>query len=165
MIDNTDERARGEVDVRLEELALYVAGCFDGDPSFDATELDKILFYADFIAYFRNGEPITGAEYQRLQHGPAPRELEPVERDLVKRRFAQVRLVPLRKPNFALFSGSEIGIVDEVIRSRWRLTMSMQGVASESRLVVGAGRRLRRRVWSVGRRLVVEGTTFACVGG
>ena len=126
MIDNANEKPRADGDTRLGELILYVAGCCDGAESFGATKLNKILFYADFIAYARSGEPITGTEYQKLKHGPAPRQLKPVERGLLLRQDAviqerkhftkvQRRLVPLRDPDLDLFTGSEIAIVDEVI--------------------------------------------------
>jgi hypothetical protein len=126
MIDEPNERPVVEADARLGELMLYVAICCEGDANFGSTKLNKILFYADFIAYVRNGAAITGAEYQKLEHGPAPRRLKPVERALVerhdavvadRRRFAHVqqRLIPLREPDLDLFTGSQIAIVDEVI--------------------------------------------------
>lgn len=126
MTDRGNEQPRADADERLGELMLYIAGCCGEDPAFGATKLNKILFYADFIAYFRFGEAITGAEYQKLKHGPAPRQLKPVERVLEsckdavvqeRRHFTktQRRLVPLREPNLDMFSGSQIAVVDEVI--------------------------------------------------
>ena len=105
---------------------LYVADRCEHHPKFGATKLNKILFYADFIAYIRLGQSVTGAEYQRLPHGPGPRRLVPVRSalleagDTVVRRKSchakiQDRLVPLREANLDLFSAREISIVDEVI--------------------------------------------------
>jgi hypothetical protein len=62
----------------------------------------------------------------RLPHGPAPRKLTPVRRDLVASgdavvqerhvgTYLQKRLVPLRDPDLSLFSGTEIAMVEQVI--------------------------------------------------
>ncbi len=105
---------------------LYVADRCDGDFSFGATKLNKILFYSDIIAYIRLGRPITGVAYQRLAHGPAPRMLLPIKREMIDDGDAverqkvvygktQRRLVPLRESNLDLFTAHEIAIVGEVI--------------------------------------------------
>jgi hypothetical protein len=115
-----------DADARLEELMLYVADRCDRHPTFGATKLNKILFIADFLAYARLGAPITGATYQRLPQGPAPRRLVPVRTQLASSgdavaktkqvfRKEQKRLVPLREANLGIFTAHEIAIVDEVI--------------------------------------------------
>jgi Protein of unknown function (DUF4065) len=125
-MQNAQDIARPDANARLQELILYVANRCDCDSSFGATKLNKILFYADFIAYIRLGQPITGAVYQRLPHGPAPRALVPVKREMIEDGVAverqkivygktQKRLVPLREANLDLFSAHHIAVVDEVI--------------------------------------------------
>lgn len=111
---------------KLRELALYVAAKSEDDPRFGATKLNKILFYSDFWAYGLFGKPITGAEYQRLENGPAPRAWLPLQRDMLKQKeaavarrahfgYQQERLVALREPKLEAFSGAEISIVDQVL--------------------------------------------------
>jgi uncharacterized phage-associated protein len=111
---------------KFSELLLYIAERGLDDPGFGATKLNKILYFSDFLAYKRRGKPITGATYQKLRHGPAPRELLPVVQKMQKRddaflrtveRFglAQKRLMPLREPNLAAFDAAEVAIVDEVV--------------------------------------------------
>ncbi len=111
---------------KLGELMLYVAGRMSQDPSFGATKLNKVLFFADFFHYAQHGTAITGAEYQKLRYGPAPRQLVPVQRSLTStgaaliRRseagpYAQKRLTPLRDADLSRFTGTEIAIVDEII--------------------------------------------------
>lgn len=118
---------------KLRELILYIADKCADDPAFGATKLNKILFYADFLSYLDHGEPITGATYQRLGNGPAPRELLPVrsemeERgDLIRiqrRRFGyqQDRPISTRPPDLDPFTAQEIAIVDDVIRALWGLS-------------------------------------------
>lgn len=108
------------------ELVLYVAKKCEGDPTFGAVKLNKILYYCDFFAYRQLGMPITGAEYQALRLGPAPRRLLPVQRrieqngDGILREteygiHTQKRLIALRDADLTGFSGPEIGLVDTVI--------------------------------------------------
>ncbi len=111
---------------KFMELLLYVADKSLDDPSFGATKLNKILFFSDFLAYGRTRRPITGATYQRLERGPAPRELLPAQDELCKvgdaivveqRRFnyPQKRLIPLREADLSAFVAEEIALVDKVI--------------------------------------------------
>ena len=111
---------------KLRELILYIAERSIEDPGFGATKLNKILFFSDFIAYGSYGEPITGARYQRLPRGPAPRELLPIQAELEKANeaivvekkrfnFKQKRILPLRDPDLSSFTAEEIALVDEVI--------------------------------------------------
>ena len=119
MDSNYDER-------KLTELIVYVASRLQGDRSGGATKLNKVLFFADFAHVRRTGAPITGAEYQKLEHGPAPRRLRPVREALVEGGEAELReedflgyrqhrLVPLRDADLAVFSDDEIVTVDKVL--------------------------------------------------
>ncbi len=112
---------------KFRELMLYIADKSVDDPGFGATKLNKLLFFADFLAYSDLGRPITGAEYQKLEHGPAPRHLLGVQRELEaegaatvtpqqRYRFTQHRLTALRKPDLSVFSAAEIALVDEVLQ-------------------------------------------------
>lgn len=111
---------------KFAELLIYIASKCSDDASFGATKLNKILFFSDFLAYANLGESITGAAYQKLDHGPAPRELLPAL-DVLRENmdavvqvsnahgYKQKRLVALRSPVLGLFSANEIAIVDDVI--------------------------------------------------
>lgn len=123
---------------KLAELMLYVASAMADEPSFGATMLNKVLFFADFLAYRQFGSPITGAAYQRLDYGPAPRRLLPVQQQLVaagdatvvKREhlsYKQSRLVALRPANVDVFAPSQVEFVHEVVdamRGRTALDVS-----------------------------------------
>lgn len=132
-------------DEKLRELILYVATLSQFDPKFGAIKLNKLLFYADFLAYQRFGSPITGQEYQALPQGPAPKRLKPVMarmegRDLkVESRkvgkFRQIRAVPIRTADLRLFSGSEIDLVHQVVE-RFR-DMNATEISEESHLFLG----------------------------
>ena len=98
-----------------------------------ATKLNKVLFFADFTHVRRCGQPITGAEYQKLPYGPAPRRLMPIRKALVasgdaalvEEQFlgrAQHRLVPNRRADLGHFSDDELATIDSVLEDLAGLT-------------------------------------------
>ncbi len=115
---------------KFQELVLYIAEKCNADPNFGKTKLNKILFFADFLAYGMFGRSITGATYQRRDFGPVPKEITSARRSLVdmgaatieyQRRFnyPQERLVAKRPANPSLFTLDEKRLVDDVIRELW----------------------------------------------
>jgi hypothetical protein len=111
---------------KFRELLLYLAKRSNDDAYFGATKLNKLLFFSDFIAYGQLGAPITGATYQKLRWGPAPRQLLPVQREMVangdvkiKRdgAFTPDKTVALREPDLSVFTPQEIDVVNEVLEA------------------------------------------------
>ncbi len=113
-------------EAKFTEFVLYVAKRLEGDPAAGAVKLNKVLHFAECAAVRALGHPITGAEYQRLQLGPAPRRLKPVRRRLVDSGEARVveesylgytqqRLLPLREPDLSAFGADELEIIDQVL--------------------------------------------------
>lgn len=113
-------------DKKLRELVLYIAQHCQSDETFGAIKLNKLLFYADFLAYLNFGKPLTGQEYFRLPKGPAPRRWVPVRNQMIEDGeiqikskeyfgFPQNRVVPLRKAKLSVFTAEEIDLVDKVI--------------------------------------------------
>ncbi len=110
---------------KFKELILYLADKSADDPSFGDTKLNKLLFFSDFLAYAVHGRSITGAVYQKLEFGPAPRRLLPARHEMMEARDAAVvrkgraykRTVTVnRRPaDTRLFSTAELDLVDEVI--------------------------------------------------
>lgn len=122
---------------KFAELVLYIAAKCEGHERFGATKLNKILFFADFWAYLSRGKPITGAVYQKLKFGPAPKRLLPVQERLIASQsaakqeaprvtaafsrsspgasYVEKRLIALRRPHLDMFEAQEIAIVDEII--------------------------------------------------
>lgn len=116
---------------KLQELILYVSSRSLADPWFGKTKLNKILFFADFGAYKRTGCSITGAVYQHLRQGPCPHQLLPALDGLAGQIIevpeptyagTQKRLVPMRVPDLADFTGTEVAIVEEVLSNLAPLT-------------------------------------------
>ncbi|HTL30594.1 MAG TPA: Panacea domain-containing protein [Tepidisphaeraceae bacterium] len=111
---------------KFAELTLYISSKCAGDPNFGATKLNKILFFADFLAFRKWLKPITNATYQKLDHGPAPKCMLPVREQLVAEGrleiqevgrfgFTQKRPVALQDANLKTFTADEIALVDDVI--------------------------------------------------
>ena len=113
---------------KFTELLVYVASRLQGDQSGGATKLNKILFFADFAHVRRTGSPITGAECQKLEHGPAARPLRPVRDRLIERGDAELkdeeflgyrqhRLVPHRDADLTVFSDDELATINTRYRA------------------------------------------------
>lgn len=113
---------------KLRELVLYVCTASEADEAFGSIKLNKLLFYSDFLTYLQYGTPITGQEYQKLEHGPAPRVMLPLLRDMqaaqqlaiADRSFfgkPQKKPVALREADLTRFSAQEIAVVDHVLRT------------------------------------------------
>jgi len=111
---------------KFTEMVLYVADRLRGDRAGGATKLNKVLFFAEFTHLRRHHAVITGCEFQKLPHGPAPRQLLPVRRSLVRSGAAEVveedflgrpqhRLVPLRPADTSIFSANEHRSIDDVL--------------------------------------------------
>lgn len=108
------------------ELLLYVAERLRPDRAGGATKLNKVLFFADFAHVRRAGSPISGAAYQKLPQGPAPRRLRPIRDALISSGVATVvreeflgyelhRLVPLRPADVSVFSDAELATIEQVL--------------------------------------------------
>ncbi len=113
-------------DDKLQELILFVSQRSEGDPLFGATKLNKLLFYADFLAYATLGSAITSHRYQKLKNGPAPRAVLPILRRMesqglivqVQRNHfgkPQRRTIACRDANLSRFSAEEIALVTDIL--------------------------------------------------
>lgn len=118
---------------KFTELLLYVAGRLAGDRAGGATKLNKVIFFTEFTHVRRYGSAISGCEFQKLEHGPAPRQLVPVRRRLVASGDAEVvtddflgreqhRLVPRREADLSVFSDDERQTIDDVLAQLGGLT-------------------------------------------
>jgi hypothetical protein len=113
-------------DAKLRELILFVAARSEDDLNFGSIKLNKLLFFADFLAYVKLGKAITNHPYMRLPNGPAPKRMKPILEQLItdkslaiqeRNRYGRTQKVPisLRDADLTLFSSEEIAIVTEVL--------------------------------------------------
>jgi hypothetical protein len=138
---------------RFRELVVYASERSVDDPHFGATKLNKILFYSDFRAFERFGEPLTGFAYFALPEGPAPYLMRPVRSELEREgaiwveekpvgNYSQTRTIARRGAFLDLFSLAEIALVDEVIeelrpKTAREVSLESHGVAWRTRLMEG----------------------------
>lgn len=111
---------------KLTELIVYVADRLADDRAGGSTKLNKVLFFADFTHVRRHGRPITGAQYQKLDFGPAPRRLVPIRQQLINDGaveivseeflgYQQRRLAALRPADLSVFDADELATIDSVL--------------------------------------------------
>jgi hypothetical protein len=112
---------------KFKELILYIAQQSEGDSTFGATKLNKILFFCDFLSYRAYRESITEQRYFKLPFGPAPRALVPVVNELLEEgacikvsrsRFGlpQETIFVKREANLEAFRPRDIALADFVLR-------------------------------------------------
>ena len=157
------------------ELLLYVAERLRSDRAGGATKVNKVLYFADFAHVRRHGRPITGADYQKLQHGPAPRRLKPVRDRLVSDGSAEIhhedflgytvnRLVPLRSADTSVFTAEELATIDSVLDDLAGLNARQVSDLSHEEagwLLVDEGDTIPYEAALVGARQVATATTRA----
>lgn len=114
-------------DEKLRELILLIAQESEGDGPFGATKLNKLLFYADFLAYRQLGKSITEQDYMRLPQGPAPRRMLRVTKGMEANKELAISIRPylgkkqkrpmaLRAAELGSFSASEIDLVHKLLK-------------------------------------------------
>lgn len=118
---------------KLEELVLYIAKMSEKDPRFLSTKLNKLVWAADFSAFCETGRTITGAPYQRGDHGPIPRAMLIVLQRLVKEKRLKLevismggmsgkRPVALEQANTSAFSQQDLARVGKVVAENFGKT-------------------------------------------
>jgi hypothetical protein len=124
-------------DKKLEELIVYISDQCKNHDLYGSIKLNKILFFSDFFAVQSRGKSITGTDYQKLPHGPAPRRMKPILKKLEAEESIfvwskpvmadgamrqQKRPIARRNPDLSGFSGDEIALVDAVITELRHMT-------------------------------------------
>lgn len=135
------DTSRTPNDEKFCELLLFICQRSLGDERFGATKLNKLLFFADFLAFVKFGSAITWHSYQKLENGPAPRALKPlIEKLKVKGAVAQsehnyygrtqFRTIALRDADLASFTTDEIALVTEILEECWDKNASQMSIMS-----------------------------------
>ena len=115
-------------ETKFHDLMLYLAyRCRDAE-YFGSTKLCKLLYYSDVGAFARTGDPISGADYMRQDHGPMPRDFYLHRHLLIEAGRArlemrvvfshdQERLVPTVGDSYfeGKFTGPELEAVDSAL--------------------------------------------------
>ncbi len=110
----------------LKKIILYISYICKDKPNFGATHLNKILYFVDFIHFKMAGKSITGAEYFKLERGPAPRLLVPAREELIASgelkiedrqlpgNYSQKRPVAVNSIDESFLEGYQIALIKEI---------------------------------------------------
>lgn len=74
--DDAPSALNGYRRLSLSRTAQVIAYFGEHVGSLYKTKLNKLLFYADFLAYQQQGHSITGLQYRAISYGPVPSEYE-----------------------------------------------------------------------------------------
>jgi hypothetical protein len=108
---------------KFDELVVYIAKRLPPEAALGRVKLAKLLMQVDFTTYARLGHSVTGATYEKWEHGHLPRELLLSQRDLEAdgaiteepTEFYGKRLRHLtahRDPDMSHFTEDEIAIIE-----------------------------------------------------
>jgi hypothetical protein len=111
---------------KFNELILYIATRLGPEAALGRVKLAKLLMKSDFGAYERRGEPITGATYEKWEHGHLPRERLLAQRDLEEGGALKTekvnyygkkltRIIALRDPDLGEFSEDDLADAERAI--------------------------------------------------
>ncbi len=111
---------------KLSELILYFARRCDMQSSWGKTKLCKMLFHADFEAFRKYSQPITGAPYFRMPQGPvAKAALAMIDELVASGRLALIdrevgdyrekRPTAIAEPNVSVFSANEMSVIEQAV--------------------------------------------------
>lgn len=112
---------------KFQELIVYLALRLGPEAALGRVKLAKLLMQSDFGAYQRFGRSITGATYEKWEHGHLPRELLLAQRDLEAQGAIVTeevdyfgkrlkRVSARRDPHMSRFSEDEIAVIEVAIR-------------------------------------------------
>jgi len=112
---------------KFEELIVYIARRLGPEAALGRVKLAKLLMHSDFTAYARLGHSITGARYEKWQHGHLASEQTEIEKDLEAAGVIGIgeedyygkklrRITAHRDPDLSSFTEDELAIVEGALR-------------------------------------------------
>jgi uncharacterized phage-associated protein len=111
---------------KFEELIVYIARRLPPEAALGRVKLAKLLMLSDFTSYIRTGQSITGATYEKWEHGHLPSELIMAEKDMlgddIDMETTDYYGKPLRHitarrdPFMGDFNDDELAIIEGVLR-------------------------------------------------
>lgn len=108
---------------KFEELIVYVARRLGPEAALGRVKLAKLLMHSDFESFRRYGRSITGATYQKWEHGHLPHELIMAQKDLESDGSISVEtedyygrtlkhITASRDPDMSSFDEDELAVVE-----------------------------------------------------
>jgi hypothetical protein len=119
---------------RLRQMILYVSRECSTAERYGFIKLNKILWKSDFASFAARSVPVTGRDYQRLELGPAPKEIKPLHREMEQKGLIRIdtvdfgddvveyRTIALAEPDLHWFTPNDMQFVDAAIAYYWQMT-------------------------------------------
>lgn len=112
----------------FKQVLLYILNKCGGKPNVGKTVLYKLLYFCDFNYYEKYEEPLTGAAYRKIMHGPAPCEFEDIIAEMEKNKQIQevpssyydkpqIKYLALVEPDIDRLSAGQKELIDKVIET------------------------------------------------
>lgn len=111
---------------KFEQLIVYIAKRLPPEAALGRVKLAKLLMLCDYTAYIRLRRSITGASYEKWEHGHLPSELVMTQKDLqgdaidvetVDYYGKKLKhITAIRNPQMGDFSEDELAIIEGVLR-------------------------------------------------
>jgi hypothetical protein len=113
---------------KFKTLVHYICWRCEDPDKLGAIKLNKVLWFADTIAFCKTGKPITGVQYVKQKFGPVPKPILPILRELATERKLLIQDIPfygktkrhyisLRDPDFSTFTAEQLEIIDDVLKT------------------------------------------------
>ena len=120
---------------KMEQMVHYIIHEVCNKPNFGKTVLWKLIYFADFDYFEIFEKKLTGEEYRKLDHGPAPSHFETVIQNLkdagkIKSILTpyhgkmQDRFISQKEPRINLLSKQEILALENTIKRYGNLNAS-----------------------------------------
>jgi hypothetical protein len=111
---------------KFNELIVYIATRLGPEAALGRVKLAKLLMQSDFGAYERRSESITGATYEKWEHGHLPKQMLLAQRDLEAEGAIATeavvyygkklnRITARRDPDLSGFSEEDLADVERAI--------------------------------------------------
>lgn len=69
----------------LQEMVYYITQKCQNSETWGSTQLNKLLYYSDFIWFANHGKSLSGDRYIRRTFGPTPKRVLSAEKELKKK--------------------------------------------------------------------------------
>jgi transcriptional regulator with XRE-family HTH domain len=111
---------------KFKEVLLYILERVGAKSNVGLTVLYKLMYFSDFDFYEKYGRHLTGANYRKIEHGPAPTSFDNIVSQMIDggeitkvvadyHGKAQKRYLPLRRADVSSLSGTEVQVIDAVL--------------------------------------------------
>jgi len=112
---------------KLEQMVHYIISCTANIPSVGKTVLWKLMYFSDFDFYEIHEKMLTGEQYRKIDHGPAPTHFDNIkEKLMLEKKIRHVKMfyhgkpqekyISLKNPDTSLLSKEEIQAIERTIQ-------------------------------------------------